>query len=90
MAIRGFTVGQKVQNRQPQTARVWRQLAQTSAQMPVQAIDKATEYWLLALNQGLNLDAALDAAGNDFDFVAWLGQAAKQGWLAGVVPLHAS
>jgi hypothetical protein len=84
------TVSQTIQRRQPQTAWVWRQQAGTSPEMPVQAIDEATERWILALNQGLNLDAALDFAGAGFDFAAWLDQAAKKGWLDAVVALHSS
>ena len=83
-------VGQMIQRQQPQTAWVWRQQAGTSSGIPVQAIDGATDRWILALNQNLNLDAALDSAGKGFDFAAWLDQAVKKGWLDAVVTLHSS
>lgn len=83
-------VGQMIQRQQPQTAWVWRQQAGTSTGIPVQAIDEATDRWILALNQNLNLDAALDSAGTGFDFAAWLDQAVKKGWLDAAVTLHSS
>ncbi len=83
-------VGQMIQRQQPQTAWVWRQPAGTSTGIPVQAIDEATDRWILALNQNLNLDAALDSAGKGFDFAAWLDQAVKKGWLDAAVTLHSS
>ncbi|RZT97933.1 DNA-binding domain-containing protein [Rivibacter subsaxonicus] len=48
--------------------------------MPVE-LDAPTWRWLAALQQGLALDAALAAAGADFDVGAWLAQALSQGHL---------
>jgi hypothetical protein len=83
-------VGRMIERQQPQTAWVWRQQAGTRPEMSVQAIDEATDRWILALNQNMNLDAALDFAGTGFDFAAWLNQATRKGWLDAVLTLHAS
>ena len=81
-------VEQAIRQQQTETAWVWRQQAGTSSGPPLLAIDAATDRWILALSQGLNLEAALDAAGASFDFSAWLDQAVRQGWLDAVVALH--
>lgn len=84
-----IAVGRMIERQQPQTAWVWRQQAGTP-EVSVQAIDEATDRWTLALNHDMNLDAALDFAGTGFDFVSWLNQAARKGWLNAVLTLHAS
>jgi hypothetical protein len=84
-----MAVRRMIERPQPQTAWVWRQQAGSQG-TPVQAVDEATDRWILALGQDMNLDAALDFAGTGFDFAAWLNQAAKKGWLDAVLTLHAS
>ena len=83
-------VTRAIQHRQAQTAWTWRPQAGMSSGLSVQEIDTATDRWIVALSQGLSLEAALDSAGDGFDFAAWLDQAARQGWLDAVTDLHSS
>ncbi|MHB1245962.1 MAG: HvfC/BufC family peptide modification chaperone [Sulfuriferula sp.] len=83
-------VTQAIQHRQAQTAWAWRPQAGISSGMPLQPLDTATDRWIVALNQGMSLETALDLAGDDFDFVVWLDQAARQGWLDAVMDLNSS
>lgn len=83
-------VAQAIQHRQAQTAWAWRPQAGKSSEMPLQPLDTATDRWIVALNQGMSLETALDMASDDFDFAAWLDQAARQGWLDAVMELNSS
>jgi len=47
-------------------------------------IDAATADWTRSLLDGIDLAAALDRAGGNFDFAAWLADALRGGWLQGV------
>lgn len=47
----------------------------------VTALDVASHAWMRALHDGRSVADALAAAGDDFDFNAWLVQALQQGWL---------
>jgi len=47
----------------------------------VLAIDSATAAWTQSLLRGDTLDDAMAAAGEGFDFEAWLVQAVQRGWL---------
>ena len=47
----------------------------------VTALDAPTFAWMDALQRGATLADALQAAGADFAFDAWLVQALQQGWL---------
>jgi hypothetical protein len=47
----------------------------------VLAIDSATAAWTQSLLRGDTLDDAMTAAGEGFDFEAWLVQAVQRGWL---------
>jgi hypothetical protein len=49
-----------------------------------QVVDAATATWTRALLAGDSLAAALAAAGEAFDFTAWLTQAIQAGWLKGI------
>ena len=44
--------------------------------------------WTDSLLAGANLSAALDRAGENFDFATWLGTALRGQWLKGVTLLH--
>lgn len=50
----------------------------------VQAVDGPTERFLGRLLDGTSLGAALDDAGEAFDFAAWLAEAVAHRWLVGV------
>lgn len=52
----------------------------------VHALDASSARWTRALLDGLCLDAAFAAAGDGFDFAAWLADALRGGWLKGVEP----
>ena len=78
-------ISEMLQRQQAETALIWRQPINITAELPVQMIDTTTERWFLALDRGLNLEAALDMAGDDFEFAAWLNQAIQHGWLDAVV-----
>ena len=67
-----------------QTAWVWRSHDDLAAAPAVEVLDAASERWIAALDAGHTLDIALDAAGERFDFTAWLEQAIRQGWLDAV------
>jgi hypothetical protein len=47
-------------------------------------VDAATAAWTRALLGGASLAAALAAAGDTFDFTAWLTQAIQSGWVKGI------
>ena len=61
-------------------ALVWRQ----GYQAQVSALPEAAAGFTRALLAGLSLGQALDLAGTDFSFEAWLLAALQQGWLASV------
>ena len=48
-------------------------------------IDLPTADWTRCLLDGIDLAAALDRAGDSFDFAEWLATALRGGWLQGVV-----
>ena len=50
----------------------------------VHAIDVPTFAWTRSLLEGVDLARALDRAGPDFDFTAWLASALRGSWLQGV------
>lgn len=62
-------------------------VARPQWQAAVSALDAAATRFMVALQRGASLAAALDAAGAAFDFEAWLGDALRQHWLQGVEPL---
>lgn len=70
---------------QSEWALVWRPPLDSGLAVAVQAVDFASQRWLLALQQGCSLDKALDLAGDTFDFAGWLQQAVQLGWLDSVV-----
>ena len=76
---------QLLQRQHAQTALIWRPPAHFSEKITIEALDSPTERWFAALNQGMNLDAALDMAGNGFDFTVWLELAVRRGWLDAVL-----
>lgn len=47
----------------------------------VTALDAASHFWMRALHDGRSVADALAAAGDDFDFNAWLVRALQQAWL---------
>lgn len=49
----------------------------------VQRLDEAEARWVGALLAGLDLSRALQQAGDDFDFAAWLSRALAGAWLKG-------
>lgn len=51
----------------------------------VHPVDAVTADWLEALLADAPLEAALQRAGADFDFAAWLGLALRESWVKGVV-----
>ena len=53
-----------------------------------QALDAPTCRWLRAVLAGASIDAALVAAGDDFEFAAWLTTALQHQWLQGLVILR--
>ncbi|WP_141100685.1 hypothetical protein [Roseateles aquatilis] len=57
---------------------VWRDGWKGSAM----ALDAAALRWYEALDEGLDLERSLLAAGPGFDFIAWLPAAVTRGWLA--------
>ena len=73
-----------------QTAWIWRPHGDLAAPPAVELLDAATDRWVAALDAGHTLDIALDAAGEEFDFAAWLEQAIRQCWLDGVVDRQSS
>ncbi len=54
----------------------------------VHALNTAEADWAESLIAGASLSAALERAGEGFDFVSWLGTALRERWVKGVVPLH--
>ena len=52
----------------------------------VQAVDAATARFMAALQDGVALALALDAAGAEFQFEPWLHDAVRQQWLQAVQP----
>lgn len=54
------------------------------------AIDAASHAWMQALHDGRSVAGALAAAGDDFDFNAWLVRALQQGWLWKAEPIEES
>ena len=48
-------------------------------------LDPISADWTQSLLDGENLAAAIDQAGERFDFAAWLGTALRESWLKGVV-----
>lgn len=78
-------VNRLLEYRQAETALVWRPQENPSSALSVLALDEITDRWITALNQATNIETALDQAGNDFDFAAWLELAVRQGWLDAVV-----
>lgn len=79
------TVAGAIAKKCAQTVWIWRPHGDLAAPPVVELLDAATERWVAALDAGHTLDAALDSAGDTFDFAAWLEQAVRQGWLDGVV-----
>ncbi len=53
-----------------------------------QALPQADAVWTDSLLAGANLSAALERAGENFDFATWLGTAVRGQWLKGVAVLH--
>ena len=53
----------------------------------VQAVDAATARFMAALQDGVALSPALDAAGAQFQFEPWLHDAVRQHWLQAVEPV---
>ena len=53
----------------------------------VRTVDAATARWTTALLGGASIGVALDAAGDGFDFSAWLATALQARWLKGVEPI---
>lgn len=80
-AVRGL-----LESGQAETALVWR-MPETSSPMepPVVALDETTDRWIVALMSAASIETALDQAGSDFDFTAWLEIAVQQGWLEAVI-----
>ncbi len=54
----------------------------------VQSLSPAQADWNDSLLGGANLSAALERAGEGFDFAAWLGDALRGQWLKGVAVRH--
>ena len=54
----------------------------------VHGLGPADAEWTERLLAGANLSAALEAAGEGFDFAAWLGTAVREQWLKGVAVRH--
>jgi len=50
----------------------------------VHRLDAATTRWIGCLLDGASLSAALEGAGEGFDFAAWLQAAMRASWLQGV------
>jgi hypothetical protein len=50
----------------------------------VHRLDGATTRWIGCLLDGMSLGAALERAGGEFDFAAWLQAAIRASWLQGV------
>lgn len=78
-------VTQAIAQKRAQTAWIWRPHGDLAAPPVVELLDAATGRWIAALDAGQTLDAALDSAGETFDFAAWLEQAVRQGWLDGII-----
>ena len=83
-------VRQAVAHKRGQTAWIWRPHGDFATMPAVASLDAATDRWIDALEDGKTLDLALDSAGEEFEFGAWLEQAVGHGWLDGVVAVHAS
>lgn len=73
-------VRQALAEQRAETALVWRE----GWVVRVAAVPAAEKAFSRAVLQTQPLGAALEAAGADFDFAAWLVQALQRGWLAGV------
>lgn len=82
-------VTQAVTQHRAQTAWIWQPHGDFAARPAVEPLDPATDRWVAALDAGQTLDAALDSAGEGFDFAAWLEQAIRHGWLDAVVDMPA-
>ena len=54
----------------------------------VHGLSRADAEWTERMLAGANLSAALEAAGEGFDFAAWLGTAVREQWLKGVAVRH--
>lgn len=81
-------VARVIAQRHAQTAWVWRPHDDLAAAPTVEMLEAASDRWVAALDAGHTLDTALDAAGERFDFAAWLEQAIRHGWIDGVVEVH--
>lgn len=75
---------QAIAQARAQAAWVWRPHGDLAAAPAVELLDAATDRWVAALDAGHTLDAALDVAGEEFDFAAWLELAIRQGWIDGI------
>ena len=64
-----------------ETAWIWRPYGDPAAAAAMKTLDVATDRWILALGAGQSIECALDTAGFEFDFPAWLEDAVKQGWV---------
>lgn len=78
-------VTRAIAQKHAQTVWVWRPHDDIAAAPAVEPLDAASDRWIAALDAGHTLDIALDAAGEAFDFAAWLEQAIRHGWIEGVV-----
>ncbi len=65
-------------------------VARSGWRAQVTALDAASHAWMQALHDGRSVAEALAAAGDDFDFNAWLVRALQQGWLWRAEPIDAS
>nr|WP_288118533.1 DNA-binding domain-containing protein [Thiomonas sp.] len=71
-AVLRAAIGQPGEN-----AWVWREALRPQCA----SLDAIAAQWLHALRERPNLEAALDAAHEDFDFSAWLRAAVQHGWI---------
>lgn len=78
------TVRQAILDGTSQTAWVWRPQGDAAAAVRLIALEDATARWVGALAAGENIAGALDAAGEGFDFAAWMQRALAEGWLDGI------
>ncbi len=85
-----IAVSQLLERRQAETALVWRQPEHLSSALPVLALDEITDRWIAALHQATTIETALDQAGDNFDFAAWLELGVQQGWLDAVTDIHST
>jgi putative DNA-binding protein len=82
-ADRFVPVRQALANHVAETALV----ARPAWRATVQMVDEATARFMIELQDGVTLAAALDAAGATFQFEPWLHDAVRQQWLQAVAPL---